>query len=176
MKGQDGRYSGAMILLEHVANQTAEGRFWAMVDRSGECWVWTGSRQRRPSGELSYGRFAPNGDQGPVWQAHRFSRLLADGRLPDEGKVLHHCDNPGCVRPEHLYVGTSADNNADMVSRGRIARQRGTSNPRARLTEAQVREVRRRRDEGPTPLAQEFGVRRQSISDILAGRTWGWLE
>lgn len=89
-------------------------RFWNKVDRSGDCWTWQGSRDRK-----GYGRVSVN--QRPVL-AHRFSWTLSHGPIPDGLCVLHKCDNPPCVNPEHLFLGTIADNNRDMVAKGRHAR------------------------------------------------------
>ncbi len=97
-------------------------RFWAKVNKEGPivrdgltpCWMWTGTLSRRGYGSLSRGRR----DQGHV-RATRLSWELHVGPIPDGLFVLHHCDNPPCVRPEHLFLGTQRDNITDMVSKGR---------------------------------------------------------
>lgn len=86
-------------------------RFWARVDKSGECWVWTGAAL--PAG---YGRW--KGAHRLVY-AHRFSWELANGPIPDGMLVCHRCDNPPCVRPDHLFLGTPTDNIRDMNAKGR---------------------------------------------------------
>lgn len=98
-----------------------ETRFWAQVDmRSGiwECWEWTGARLPR-----GYG-FAWDNAVGANRLAHRLAWELTNGPIPDDLWVLHRCDNPPCVRPDHLFLGTAADNAHDMMAKGRGRRQR----------------------------------------------------
>ena len=92
-------------------------RLWARVDKSGDCWVWTGPVSR----EQPYGRIKLSGRHGRYLQTHRISYELAFGPIPNDLWVLHHCDNPPCVRPDHLYVGTREDNTRDAHERGRYA-------------------------------------------------------
>jgi hypothetical protein len=98
-----------------VFDEAFVARFWARVDRSGDCWVWTGSVAKKGYGlvkvRLGY-------RQSKSMQTHRVSFALATGAFP-AGMVLHHCDNPPCVRPDHLYAGTAADNAQDRKRRGR---------------------------------------------------------
>ena len=89
---------------------TAE-RFWAKVDRSGECWLWTGPQVGRGYGKTSF--------NGKTQRAHRVSWELTYGPIPAGVFVCHKCDNPLCVRPEHLFLGTPLDNVRDMCAKKR---------------------------------------------------------
>jgi hypothetical protein len=105
-------------------------RFWAKVSKGDGCWIWTGSRNPKGYGRLNTGN--------RVRLAHAISWELSHGAVPDGLWVLHRCDNPPCVRPDHLWLGTAADNTADMVAKGR---QRFFGLGRSRL-------ARNERDEG----------------------------
>lgn len=146
-------------------------RFWAKVDRSGECWAWTGYRM--PSG---HGLFGRGGRGNGMALAHRVSWELHYGPIPEGMKVCHHCDHGWCVRPDHLFLGTQADNLADMRAKGRgRGAPRGSAHPKSRLTEAQARYIK---GSGRTlrDLAAEYGVSATSIRHIKIGRSWSWLE
>lgn len=140
--------------------------FWDYVDKTGECWLWARARD-----EGGYGRLMVEGQD---WLAHRAAYELTYGPIPEELCVLHRCDNPPCVKPDHLFLGSRADNIADMIAKGRKAPQAiGQDNPNSRLTIEQVIEIKK------TPhyylsggLAVKYGVTSQTIRDIRRGRTW----
>ena len=98
------------------ARPDATERFWAKVDRSGDCWLWTGG-----TNVWGYGVHKVDGRSVA---AHRFSWTLEKGPVPQGLVVCHTCDTPACVRPDHLFVGTQRDNIADMWAKGRAAQQR----------------------------------------------------
>lgn len=113
-------------------NLSIEGRFWQKVDRRGddECWHWTASRD--PDG---YGRFQYPTENGQRHiRAHRWAYLMLVGPIGDGLVVCHRCDNPPCVNPAHLFLGTQLDNNADKVAKGRHARVWGVPLLRSRQT------------------------------------------
>lgn len=146
---------------------TAAERFWAKVDTSAGpegCWPWTAARRRE-----GYGHFA--GGPGLSY-AHRFSYWLATGQHPGDLLVRHTCDNPPCVNPAHLELGTIADNMADRHNRGRDAR--GERINHAKLTDADVLSIRHRFEQGEShsDLAAAFGVSRSNVCRIVNGRTW----
>ena len=97
-------------------NKTHTDRFWQKVNKTGKCWEWTGCL-KDGSGGCGYGFFWFNGKNV---RAHRFSWILSFGEIPNELCVCHKCDNPRCVNPEHLFLGTVHDNNVDAVKKGRV--------------------------------------------------------
>lgn len=95
--------------------EVIQARFWAKVKKGEGCWLWTASLRNK-----GYGAFAYRLNRRVIQdRAHRFSWLLAFGPVPDGLFVLHRCDTPACVRPDHLFLGTNADNVRDMMAKGR---------------------------------------------------------
>lgn len=153
-----------------VSIRNVGDRFWSKVDRSAgpdACWPWTATTSRD-----GYGRFAYPVTVGGRVHAHRFSYSLAHGPVPDGLVVCHSCDNPPCCNPAHLFLGTPADNSADMVAKGRQAR--GERQHLAKLTEAAVREIRRLHGEGHTcaALADRFKVSVPTVQSVVVRLTW----
>jgi hypothetical protein len=140
-------------------------RFWSKVApaRSG-CWEWTASRHSGGYGQFRFG--------GTMVLAHRHAWELTSGLIPDGLSVCHTCDNPICVNPAHLFLGTHADNSADMVQKDRSTF--GARNSTTRLTDDDVRTIRRLAADGETQrqIAKRFGVGQQTINALLLGRTW----
>jgi hypothetical protein len=154
-----------------------ETRFWAKVDRTGSCWEWTAYRQGS-----GYGWFWVRG-QGPQRVsvlAHRMAWELTHGPIPDGLCVCHHCDNPPCCNPVHLFLGTDSDNKVDAWNKGRGTRpcKWGEENGYAKLTEAAIREIRRRYAAGGVTqqeLADAYGVNQTKISAAILRRTWAHI-
>ncbi len=142
-------------------------RFWAKVDKSGECWVWTSVTDRAGYGLL--------GGRTPERSAHRLSYRIAYGDA-GESHVLHRCDNPPCVRPDHLFLGDDALNHADMANKGRSTW--GERHRNAKLNRSEVREIRRLAASGVLhrEIARRFNVSRATISDIHRRRSWYHLS
>lgn len=140
-------------------------RFWAKVDKTGDCWLWTASTDG-----MGYGLFGTGPSRSE--RAHRVSYRLAFGEIAPDLCVLHRCDNPSCVRPEHLFLGTRADNMRDRQQKGRQAH--GERHSRAKLTETAVREIRelRARGEQLRAIAEKFSIAPETVSAIAHRRTW----
>lgn len=145
-----------------------EDRFWSKVDQRGpdECWPWTAAIFQ---GRMGYGVFRLAGKN---LYAHRVAYHLATGQDPAGKVVRHRCDNPPCCNPDHLEIGTTADNARDRVERGR--QTKGEDVNTAKLTQEKVREIRRRAAAGESQkvLALEFGVRNTAVHKIVHRHTW----
>lgn len=155
-------------------------RFWAKVEqRAIGCWIWTAALGNDPRGgkRNSYGQFwvgSKADGTGRMAFAHRVAWELSTGPIPEGMKVLHHCDNPACVRPSHLFLGTQVHNMIDMVAKGRANRPTGIRHYCAKLTDDQVREIRKLYRPGKhcaergnaIELAHQFGVTRGTIIDV----------
>lgn len=150
-------------------------RFWSKVDRSGgpdACWLWTANRNRNGYGTLKVG--SRRDATRRTMLAHRKAWELMRGQIPPGSCVLHRCDNPPCCNPAHLFLGTQADNLADMHAKGRGRGPVGRRNSRARFNEMSVRVIRFLRAKG-TPvnaLARAHKTGRCTIWCIATRRTW----
>ena len=132
-------------------------RFWEKVAKTDTCWNWMAAKHR-----FGYGKIMVR--KRVIEPAHRVCYREQVGPIPEGLQVLHRCDNPACVRPDHLYLGTQADNMRDMHDRGRWRygprNQYGENNPSAILTDAQVRSLLADLaiGEGPVSVARKFGI------------------
>jgi hypothetical protein len=107
-----------------LVDEALTARFWAKVNKAGDCWVWTGARNPyRGDYGIFWVKFPPGSPRrGVTLLAHRVSWEIANGPIPGRLLVCHTCDNPPCVRPAHLFLGSDADNQVDMIGKGRRAR------------------------------------------------------
>lgn len=150
--------------------------FWSRVNKDSECWEWKGSLLRGGYGIFCFKRRRR--------LSHRVSYELAFGEIPKGLLVCHKCDNRKCVRPDHLFLGTHADNAHDMHMKGRQAKPEqtkhvGEDNGSAKLTSAQAREIRFRYQNEKTShrkLGKEYGVSQTVIRHIVIGLAWKTKE
>lgn len=140
---------------EKIAQKSADG-----------CWLWIGSIQSRGYGDVFNKSF------GGHVLAHRVAWMLYRGHIPDGQCVLHKCDVRRCVNPDHLFLGTISDNQADMVSKERQAK--GERNGHARLSETDVVAIRRAHERGISQrlIADEHCISRPAVSDIVRRKRW----
>lgn len=147
-------------------------RLWPRVRLVGDCLEWQGSRN-----EFGYGSVRVNKH---LIRAHRFAYQLAYGPIPDDIDVCHHCDNPPCCRPDHLFLGSASDNGLDMAMKGRHGAWRhpeqwlrGEDHHQAKLTAQQVEQIREQaKTESISSLARQYGMSRAAIRDIRDRKTW----
>ena len=151
---------------------TSQERFEAkfVKGKEDDCWNWLSTKLR-----TGYGRFLLDGRQQ---LAHRVAYQTYIGDIPDGICVCHRCDNPSCVNPFHLFLGTIADNVHDRNNKGRHVDNSGEKHGKAKLTEENIVEIRARYANGErgANLAREFGVTRTNIGDVVHYRTWTKLS
>lgn len=148
-------------LNEHPKH-TADSLFEERIDKTSDCWIWLGYKNAKGYGELILGNHEKK-------SAHRFAYEKYKGAVPSGMVVMHSCDNPACVNPSHLSIGTQADNMLDCLSKGRTTK--GTKNARAKLTDQQIPAIR----SDPRPqhiIAKEYGVNQNTISCIKRRVRW----
>lgn len=146
-------------------------RFWAKVDRCGrdECWLWMGGKLNSGYGEFRIGR-QKNGNRSMA-TAHRLAYIATHGAIRRGLWVLHRCDVKLCCNPAHLFLGTPAENTADMHRKGRASV--GERHPGAKLTRDQVQQIRSLLGtRTQRVIARQFGVSYGTISLIACGRIW----
>lgn len=183
---------------KRVVGTIAE-RFWPKVSKSDGCWTWTAAINKR----WGYGAFR---EGGKTLRAHRVAWALTNGPIPDGLFACHHCDNPSCVNPSHIFLGTCSDNAKDMAAKGRstlgdrnpsrlypdrVARgdrhssrthperiQRGVDRPNHKLLNADVIAIRSLFANGATnkAISERYGISRSLASAVAHGKRWQHVE
>lgn len=148
---------------EH-GRRTVEERFFQNVDKSGDCWEWTGLKDKAGYGLFGLGT---NSNVG----AHRWSYGHFNGTPPGNLFVCHRCDNPSCVNPNHLFLGTHQDNMTDMVEKGRANSLKGEDSPNSTITERQAREIYND-SRSHRKIAKIYGISHSTVSAIKNKRIW----
>lgn len=146
-----------------------EQRFWPKVKKTPTCWIWTGSKNRLGYGDIRI----QNTTLRKRYKAHRLSYILNKGEIPGGLFVCHSCDNPSCVNPNHLWLGTMQDNMADMVKKGR--QNKGERNGHAKLSNKQAREIRQLYKTGDftqLQLAKRYGISDGQVCDLVNNKTY----
>ena len=152
-----------------------EERFWPYVQKTESCWLWIGKKDRRKYGMVNL--YREDTDKIMSTGAHRLSWKIHNGDIPQGMLVCHKCDNPSCVNPCHLFLGTYKDNVRDMDAKGRrkTISMPGALNPAAKLTNEKIEEIRAIYNTGKVSqetLARLFGVGQSSISRIVLNTAW----
>lgn len=153
-----------------MIDEEVAAKFWQRVQKTDSCWLWTG-----PVDHDGYGLFsAPRWVAKRTWRAHRLAWSLTTGGAAAGMHVCHHCDNPPCVNPAHLFLGTAKDNFHDCLNKGRYS-PKGTGNAAAKLTPERAQHIRDLYARGALSqqaIANDLGVHQTTVSSIIRGKRW----
>lgn len=141
-------------------------RFFDRVKKTNDCWLWLGTILQSGYGQISW--------RGKGERAHRISYMIHYDEIPEGALILHHCDNPACVNPDHLYAGTHQDNMNDKTDRGRCHSLHGEANPNAKLTTDDVLAIRNAKG-SCKDIGKQYGVGAMQISRIKRKLRWGHI-
>ena len=157
-------------ILKNLKSVSPKRRIWLCSEADPEtgCWIWQKGKDKDGYGQFSF--------KNKNYRAHRVAYRLYVGPIPKGMQVLHTCDTPSCVNPAHLFLGNNNDNMADKVQKGRQAK--GEDNGLSKLTEDQVREIKKRLlgTETISDIARDYPVDRKVVSRIKAGTNWKHIK
>lgn len=154
-----------METTNFILNTKKAIRFYSKVDsteKADECHLWSAAKTSQGYGTFNLG--------GSTTYAHRIAYANQHGNFDKQLCVLHHCDNPPCINPDHLFLGTQADNNRDMRAKGRAVYNQGELSSSAKLTNAQALEVRELYAQGSLTQAEiggRYKIKQPAISAII---------
>lgn len=172
--GVGGLYSLGITKLLHLQSRLVlllpwpMERFWSQVKKTDDCWLWTGRCLR------GYGQLSMGSRKAGIKGTHRVSWELHHGPIPKGLSVLHKCDNPACVRPDHLFLGTQQDNLQDMRNKKRNRTALGEKTGNVTLTAEVVLEIRRLHALGVVPkaIAAQFSIERSLVYQVVNRVNW----
>ena len=147
-----------------------------IVKRGDGCWNWEGSKNKKGYGSVNLRRIGKIWSVSSCFRAHRVAKSHFSGvNLLDTRYACHKCDNPSCVNPDHIFMGTASDNMLDMASKGRCSKrnQKGSSNGNSKLKENDILEIKDKLSSMTNiDIAKEYGVHHATISLIRRNKTW----
>ena len=167
------KHHGTIEPQKRAHGRTLEERFWTFVTRRSpiECWPWIGSLNRQGYGHIAEWRDGIRHNK----RSNRLSWEIHHGPIPPGMFVCHHCDNPPCVNPDHLFLGNNFSNMRDMMRKGRKVQTHGEMHGSAKLLDDDIPIIRRMHRSGRTTqcdIAKIYNVSASTIHDIIKGKTW----
>lgn len=164
---------GRWMTFEY-SEREREFNFWSMIKVAPSgCWEWTAGKNPQGYGKISITLFGKREQQ-----AQRVAWIYKNGPIPNGRMICHHCDNPACINPDHLFVGTHKENSDDKVKKGRQWKPIGTLNPHTKINEDVVRTIRTLRGHGIAykEVARISGSSENVVNHILNGRCWSHVK
>ena len=152
------------MIKDHKMDLSVLNRFWSKVDKPSNCWTWTSSTNPAGYGDFNF--------HGKTMLAHRLAWILTNGEVPDGMFVLHHCDNPACVNPEHLFLGRHIDNMHDCRRKNRTGRLCGDDSHHSKVTAADIREMVRlyeSKEANQAQIADKYNIHPATVSRLVRG-------